>query len=71
MPVPSLLKRWKRFEAAMDPSAEAFDALTKRLGKTVRPWLKAEHQAQMNRHEDATLMDLYDTNVAKGMEIQC
>lgn len=67
MQVPSLLKRWKCLQIGMDLSADAFDALTKRLGKTVKPWLKAEQHAQLNRHKDSTLMDMYDTAKAKGL----
>jgi hypothetical protein len=54
----------------MDLSAETFHALSKRLGKTVKPWLKAEQHAQLNRHRDSSLMDIYDTATAKGMDIE-
>jgi hypothetical protein len=53
----------------MDLSADTFDALTRRLGKKVKPWLKVEHHAQLNRHKDTGLMDIYDTATSKGMEI--
>jgi hypothetical protein len=67
LPVPSLLKRWKCLQTGMDLSADTFDALTRRLGKKIKPWLKAERHAQLNRHKDTGLMDIYDTATAKGM----
>jgi flagellar motility protein MotE (MotC chaperone) len=69
--VPSLLKRWKRLETGMDLSAETFTALSKRLRQKIKPWLKAEKHAQLNRHQDSTLMDIYDTLTAKGMDDEC
>ena len=68
VPVPSLLKRWKRLDTGMDISAETFTALSKRFKRKIKPWLKAEKHAQLNRHHDSTLMDIYDTLTAKGME---
>jgi hypothetical protein len=67
VPVASLLKRWKRLESGLDLSADAFDALTRRQGKKAKPWLKVEQHAQLNRHKDSALMDIYDTATAKGM----
>jgi len=29
--------------------------------------MKAEHHAQLSRHEDSSLMDIYDTDTVKGM----
>jgi hypothetical protein len=71
LPVPSLLKRWKRLEAGMDLSAETFGALSKRFKEHSRQWLKAENHAQSNRHKDHSLMDIYDTVTAKGMKTSC
>jgi hypothetical protein len=68
-PVPSLLKRWQHLETAMDLSAETFDALSMRFRKKTRRWLAAEQNAQLNRHEDSALMDIYDTTKLKGMDI--
>jgi hypothetical protein len=68
-PVPSLLKRWQHLETAMDLSAETFDALSMRFRKKTRRWLAAERNAQLNRHEDSALMDIYDTAKLKGMDI--
>ena len=59
--VPSLLKCWSQMEAAMDLSADAFDSLSKRLGKNTKQWLKADQNAQANRHSDSSIMDMYDT----------
>ncbi|KAH9022866.1 hypothetical protein EDB84DRAFT_1589486 [Lactarius hengduanensis] len=65
--VPSLLKRWKRMETGIDLSAETFDALNTRLGQKTKQWLEAEKHAQSKRHEDPTLMDIYDTVASKGI----
>ncbi|KAH9016537.1 hypothetical protein EDB84DRAFT_1567201 [Lactarius hengduanensis] len=64
--VPSLLKRWKRMETGIDLSAETFDALNTRLGQKTKQWLEAEKHAQSKRHEDPTLMDIYDTVASKA-----
>jgi flagellar motility protein MotE (MotC chaperone) len=69
--VPSLLKRWKRLETGLDLSAETFSALSKQFKEKVKPWLKAEKHAQLNRHQDSTLMDIYDTITTKGMDTEC
>jgi flagellar motility protein MotE (MotC chaperone) len=69
--VPSLLKRWKCLETGLDLSAETFSALSKRFKEKVKPWLKAEKHAQLNRHQDSTLMDIYDTITTKGMDTEC
>jgi hypothetical protein len=69
--VPSLLKRWKCLEAGMDISAETFTALSQRFKRKIKPWLKVEKHAQLNRHQDSTLMDIYDTLTAKGMDNEC
>jgi len=69
--VPSLLKRWKRLETGLDLSAETFSALSKRFKEKVKPWLKAEKHAQLNRHQDSTLMDIYYTITTKGMDTEC
>jgi hypothetical protein len=67
VPVPSLLKRWKRLEPSMGVSAKTFDALNTCFGDKTKQWLKAEKYAQLNRHEDSALRDIYDTTTAKGM----
>jgi hypothetical protein len=69
-PVASLLKRWNRLQSGLDLSADSFDALTMRQRKKAKPWLKAEQYAQLNRHKDSTLMDIYDTAMAKGADIE-
>ena len=48
-------------------SAEVFQALNKRFKRKTKHWLELEQNAQLNRHQDSTLMDIYDTTVAKGM----
>ncbi|KAI9428962.1 hypothetical protein H4582DRAFT_1828355 [Lactarius indigo] len=64
--VPSLLKRWKRMDNGIDLSAEILDTLNARFKKKTKQWLKAESHAQSNRHEDPTLMDIYDTVTSKA-----
>ncbi|KAI9432278.1 hypothetical protein H4582DRAFT_1821382 [Lactarius indigo] len=64
--VPSLLKRWKRMDNGIDLSAEILDTLNARFKKKTKRWLKAESHAQSNRHEDPTLMDIYDTVTSKA-----
>lgn len=69
VPVPSLLKRWKRMETGIDLSAETLNALNTRLRTKTKRWLAAEKHAQSKRHEDPTLMDIYDTVISKGIGI--
>ncbi|KAH9169688.1 hypothetical protein EDB89DRAFT_1908334 [Lactarius sanguifluus] len=64
--VPSLLKRWKCMETGIDLSAETLNALNTRFGKKTKRWLAAEKHAQSKRHEDPTLMDIYDTVISKA-----
>ncbi|KAI9446284.1 hypothetical protein H4582DRAFT_1804475 [Lactarius indigo] len=64
--VPSLLKWWKRMDNGIDLSAEILDTLNARFKKKTKRWLKAESHAQSNRHEDPTLMDIYDTVTSKA-----
>ena len=52
----------------MDLSAETFDSLSHRFRKKTKRWLKVEQHAQLNRHEDPALMDIYDTITPKGMK---
>lgn len=66
--VPSLLKRWKRLEIGLDLSADAFDALSKRFKNNTEQWLKTEKHAQASRHEDPSVMDIYDTVTKKSTE---
>ncbi|KAI9429672.1 hypothetical protein H4582DRAFT_1826218 [Lactarius indigo] len=66
VPVPSLLKRWKRMETGIDLSAETFNTLNACFRKKTKRWLEAENHAQSNRHEDPTLMDIYDTASSKA-----
>jgi hypothetical protein len=70
MPVPSLLKRWKRLEAGLSLSAETLDTLSTRFVKKTKRWQRADHHAQLNRHKDSTLMDIYDTETVKGIIIE-
>ena len=51
----------------MDLSAEIYDALNQRFKRKTKRWLQLEQNAQVHRHEDSSLMDIYDTCVAKGM----
>jgi hypothetical protein len=53
----------------MDMSAEAFESLSTRLHSHTKRWIKADQHAQMLRHSDPTVMDIYDTRTAKGMRI--
>ncbi|KAH8990951.1 hypothetical protein EDB83DRAFT_2535058 [Lactarius deliciosus] len=64
--VPSLLKRWKRMETGIDLSAETLNALNTHLRTKTKRWLAAEKHAQSKRHEDPTLMDIYDTVISKA-----
>ncbi|KAH9047032.1 hypothetical protein EDB83DRAFT_2523290 [Lactarius deliciosus] len=64
--VPSLLKQWKRMETGIDLSAETLNALNTRLRTKTKRWLAAEKHAQSKRHEDPTLMDIYDTVISKA-----
>jgi hypothetical protein len=66
--VPSLLRRWKRLETGLELSADTFHALSKRFGKKIKQWLQTERRAQMNRDEDPTLMDIYDTVTKKSTD---
>ena len=51
----------------MDLSADAFHALNQRFKSKTKQWLELEKNAQSNRHQDSTLMDIYDTTAMKGM----
>lgn len=53
----------------MDLSIKTYDALSKRFGSKTKKWLMEEKHAQLNRHEDSTLMDIYDTATEKGMDL--
>ncbi|KAH9002185.1 hypothetical protein EDB86DRAFT_2800475, partial [Lactarius hatsudake] len=64
--VPSLLKQWKRMETGIDLSAEMLNALNTCLRTKTKQWLAAEKHAQSKRHEDPTLMDIYDTVISKA-----
>jgi post-segregation antitoxin (ccd killing protein) len=69
VPVPSLLKWWKRFQEGMELSADASQSLSKCLEKHTNQWLTQDRHAQLNRHADPSLMDIYDTAKAKGVNI--
>jgi len=69
LPVPALLKRWKRLEAGLDLSAEAFRALCERLKPRIKQWLQEDKMAQLKRKDDPSAMDIYDTTTDKGAEI--
>jgi len=62
-----LLKRWKRLEDGLNPSAEIFSALSKHFEPRITQWLQQDRTAQLRRDDDPTAMDIYDTTVAKGM----
>ncbi|KAN0125265.1 hypothetical protein V8E53_015656 [Lactarius tabidus] len=64
--VPSLLTRWKRLQAGLELSAEAFQSLSLRLEKHTSKWLTQDQQAQIDRNVDPSAMDMYDTATAKG-----
>ncbi|KAN0131053.1 hypothetical protein V8E53_011186 [Lactarius tabidus] len=64
--VPSLLTRWKRLQAGLESSAEAFQSLSLRLEKHTSKWLTQDQQAQIDRNVDPSAMDMYDTATAKG-----
>jgi len=51
----------------MDLSAENFHVLNRRFKMKTKRWLELEQNAQLNRSQDSTLMDIYDTTVTKGM----
>src|ERR1700761_4523772 len=53
----------------MDLSAHTLDALKTRHGTKIKTWLESERNAQLNRHLDCKLMDIYDTKTTKGMTI--
>jgi flagellar motility protein MotE (MotC chaperone) len=53
-------------ETGLSLSAETFSTLSERFKEKVKPWLETEKHAQLNRHHDSTLMDIYDTVKAKG-----
>ncbi|KAH9010056.1 hypothetical protein EDB85DRAFT_1902458 [Lactarius pseudohatsudake] len=64
--VPSLLKRWKRMDTGIDLSADILDTLNTRFKTKTKRWLKAAKHAQSSRHEDPTVMDIYDTMTSKA-----
>jgi hypothetical protein len=53
----------------MDASADAFESLCHRFKGKIKPWLKMEKNAQLNRNIDIKLMDIYDTVTAKGLTL--
>ena len=55
-------------EIGLDLSADAFDALSKRFKNNTEQWLKTEKHAQASRHEDPSVMDIYDTVTKKSTE---
>jgi hypothetical protein len=55
-------------ETGLELSADTFHALSKRFGKKTKQWLHTEKHAQMNRHQDPTLMDIYDTVTKKSTD---
>ncbi|KAH9023351.1 hypothetical protein EDB85DRAFT_1870789, partial [Lactarius pseudohatsudake] len=63
---PSLLKRWKRMDTGIDLSADILDTLNRRFKTKTKRWLKAAKHAQSSRHEDPTVMDIYDTMTSKA-----
>ena len=67
LPVPALLKWWKRLEAGLNLSAETFHALCERFQPRITQWLQQDRRAQLRREDDPNAMDIYDTTIAKGM----
>jgi hypothetical protein len=65
--VPSLLKRWKRLEAGLELSAEAFLSLSKRFKTNTKEWAKADKAAQRTRNRKPESMDIYDTVKGQGL----
>jgi post-segregation antitoxin (ccd killing protein) len=65
--VPSLLKRWKRLDAGLEASSDAYEALSKHFEHKTEQWLEEDKLAQKNRQKDPTSMDIYDTVKQKGM----
>ncbi|KAN0128148.1 hypothetical protein V8E53_014063 [Lactarius tabidus] len=63
---PSLLTQWKRLQAGLELSAEAFQSLSLRLEKHTSKWLTQDQQAQIDRNVNPSAMDMYDTATAKG-----
>ncbi|KAH8980291.1 hypothetical protein EDB86DRAFT_2835413 [Lactarius hatsudake] len=64
--VPSLLKQWKHMDTGIDLSADILDTLNTRFKTKTKRWLKAAKHAQSSRHEDPTVMDIYDTMTPKA-----
>ncbi|KAH8976825.1 hypothetical protein EDB86DRAFT_2839044 [Lactarius hatsudake] len=64
--VPSLLKWWKHMDTGIDLSADILDTLNTRFKTKMKRWLKAAKHAQSSRHEDPTVMDIYDTMTPKA-----
>ena len=56
-------------DTAIDLSAEAFESLSKQLEQYTKQWSKAAQHAQLNRCTDSSIMDMYDTSIAKGMNV--
>ena len=67
MAVSSLLKRWKRLDAGMEASSEAYKALTKHFKHKIGEWLEEDKRAQEDRQSTPSSMDIYDTVKQKGM----
>jgi hypothetical protein len=65
--VPSLLKRWKRLDAGLEASSEAYKALNTHFEDKTEQWLEEDKLAQKNRQKDPSSMDIYDTVKQKGM----
>ena len=65
--VPTLLRRWTALEDGLELSVETFQALCDHFQPRIQKWLQEERAAQQRQHEDVTVMDIYDTTVAKGM----
>ncbi len=54
-------------EAGLDLSAETFGALCERFKPRITQWLQQDRRAQLRRDDDPSVMDIYDTTMAKGM----
>jgi hypothetical protein len=52
----------------MELSADAFHSLSECLERYTNKWLTQDQHAQLNWHANPSLMDIYDTAKAKGIQ---
>ena len=67
MTAPSLLKRWKCLSDGLEASFKAYDALSKHFKYRTAEWLEMDKQAQEDRQETPSSMNIYDSVKQKGM----